>query len=83
MTEKRYLWAVQTEDGREVISAMAEVAKVGDVTVTVGKKGLVIKHGDEVIASEPKPPEGDLYLHRWPANDKNGTPVTRKVDRDG
>lgn len=81
MKTKNYLFAVQDETGREIVSATVEVEKVSEVyalledgQVSLQQKGILLE-GPEYIS------EGtELTLYRWDADDKvNGGFVSHKV----
>ena len=78
MAVRSYLWAVQTDDGREVCSATADVAKVSEVKARVVGGQVEIHRGDQVLASAPNP-GGTIDLHRWPAEDKLSKSVSSRV----
>ena len=79
----RYLLAVQDDNGRELVSGYAEVAKVGDISATVDEHGKVIIRDGETVIAEGGEADQDtvLTLHRWEAEDKLGKPVSKKVSR--
>lgn len=72
-----YLWAVQDNQGRELISWRAE-AKVSDVKAVRenGKIKLVYK---EDVMGQVDDSGGDVQLHRWPAGDKLSDPVSTAI----
>jgi hypothetical protein len=76
---KKYLFAVQDQNGREVLAAEIETDKVSDVTATIsdGKVSLE-REGEEITSLEVT--EGQvLTLHRWPADDKLSEPVSKPI----
>lgn len=75
-----YLFAVQDNTGREVLSKYHEVDKVSTISaVATGGSVDLVADGDPIATAED--PGGDLWLYRWPADDKLGTPVKHKVSR--
>lgn len=76
-----YLFGVQGEDGREVVSWLGDVKKVGDVQAEVDGGRVRLRHLDDVVATAEHSTEGDLFLHRWKADDRLAEPVTHKVKR--
>lgn len=76
----QYLFAVQDENGREVVSWKGDVDKVSEVEASEDPNGVVvISHGGEVVAEATRDGDGSLTLHRWPADDKLAKPVSRAV----
>lgn len=75
-----YLFAVQTREGREVVSTSFDVDKVSTVSAVVDGERVVLRHDGDELASGVDP-GGDLRLHRWPADDKLSDPVTHRVRR--
>lgn len=77
-----YLYAIQSEDGREVCSWQGEVDKVGDVTAEIGPGNTVhLRHGSELVATGATQSDAVLTLHRWGA-DKLADPVSHPVAAD-
>lgn len=74
------LYAVQDENGREVVSAHVDVEKVSDVRA-VYEPGNVVSLVFEDLVIEQAPHSGDspLTLYRWPSDDKLADPVERPV----
>lgn len=77
---KSYLYAVQDEQGREVVSFTAEVEKVSEVSAEPGPGDTIrLMQHDVLLASAELPSEGKLTLYRWPADDKLSDPVAHPV----
>ena len=86
MAGRAYLFAVQDENGREVLSATIDgLERVSEVsayerhneaddsyTVVIDWNGVEVDFADSSLTSE-------LTLHRWPADDKLARPVSHKV----
>jgi len=76
---KSFLYAVQDQNGREIVSAVVEVEKVGDVTASV-KDNLVTLSTPGLDQVERVPKGAELTLHRWDADDKLAEPVSHPVE---
>lgn len=76
-----YLFAVQDQNGREVIAVKAEVDKVGDISAAIQDDKLNILYRGDVIGTATDLPEGPLMLHRWKVKDKLAEPVSKSVKR--
>lgn len=79
---KAYLFAVQTESGHEIVAAKIETPKVSTVEAHRLANGLVtITNDGDVVETSKIHTQGDeeLTLYRWPAHDKTGKPVAKKV----
>ena len=76
-----YLYAVQDRNGREYLSATVDgVERFSDVTALRQHDSLtIVFDGDVEVAGPVSDPGGDLFFHRWPAENKLATPVTHPV----
>lgn len=75
-----YLYAVQDQNGREVVSAHVDVEKVSDVHAELVGDQVVLAFEDLIIEQgDYWPTTGQLTLHRWPSDDKLATPVSHPV----
>lgn len=75
-----YLYAVQDQDGRELLSSVIEPTKVSDVTAVLDSKGNVILYHEGREVDRRKGEDGKTYkLHRVPADDKLKAPVSHAV----
>lgn len=75
-----YLYAVQDENGREIVSAHVDVEKVSDVTASFGESTVQLLFEDVVIDEAAWLAEdGPVTLHRWPSDDKLAKPVSHPV----
>lgn len=81
-----YLYAVQDNQGREIVSAHVDVEKVGDVTAhllhveATDDYRAVLAFEDVEIDSASTNGEVDVVLCRWPSDDKLSEPVKHPVD---
>lgn len=77
------LYAVQDNQGREVISAHVDVEKVSDVSAyhEVGHDKVSLLFDDDVVidSGTTSAAAGTLTLCRWPSDDKLAEPVKHKV----
>ena len=74
-----HLYAVQDEQGREIVSAHVDVERVSDVTATQDPDGNVYLLFEDLTIEHAPDPGGKLTLHRWPSDDKLATPVSHPV----
>ncbi len=76
-----YLYAVQDNQGREIVSAHVDVEKVGDVTARKDPEYDTVElvFEDIVIEQGRYDGEGSLTLCRWPSDDKLAEPVKHPV----
>lgn len=74
-----YLYAVQDEQGREVVSAHVDVEKVTDVTAKKDGDVVDLVFEDIVIETGDYSGEGRLTLLRVPSDDKLADPVRHPV----
>lgn len=85
-SKKKYLFAVQKASGHELVSAMLEVAKVGDVQAQRLPNGTVrLVHDGEVVATSGLTVEEneEITLHRWVYSKKLDEPVSHPVPAYG
>jgi hypothetical protein len=75
---KHFLYAVQTEEGRELWSATLEVVRVGDVQAYTRDGDLVVEHEQHRVFKLDSAP-ATMFLLRWPADDKLAEPVRHRV----
>ncbi len=79
-TTQSYLYAVQDDQGREIVSAHVEVEKVSDVRAVYDAGNTVsLVFEDIVIEQGHHDGSGPLTLHRWPSDDKLAQPVSHPV----
>lgn len=80
---KSYLYAVQDQDGRELLSWQGEVEKVGDITAEhrIAQIALV-QEGTGTLALGDVVEGFDYTLYRWPADDKLAEPVAHRITVD-
>lgn len=76
---KKYLYAVQDENGREVLAAEVETDKVSSVKATFDGDEIVLQKDGDTVAKAPAEPARTYRLHRWPADDKLSEPVSKTV----
>ena len=76
---KKYLYAVQDENGREILAAEVETEKVSRVTAERQDGEVVLLLDGEKITSAPVPDEKVVRLHRWPSDDKLSEPVSKPI----
>lgn len=78
-----YLYAVQDDQGRELISEHVDVEKVSDVEARFAHRGdqdVVQLHFDGIVLKEADVDGGEvLSLCRWPSHDKTATAVCRPI----
>lgn len=74
-----YLYAVQDDQGREIVSAHVDVELVGDVTAKREGDTVDLNFEDVVIETGDYFGEGALTLWRWPSDDKLAAPVGHPV----
>ena len=74
-----FLYAIQDQDGREIVSAHVDVEQVSDVTAVKAGDTVDIVFEDIVIETGDYFDEGKLTLYRWPSDDKLATPVAHLV----
>lgn len=80
-----YLYAVQDDQGREVVSAHVDVEKVGDVTAVLieseasGDVGAALMFEDIEIDRGSSNGNVNLRLLRWPSDDKLSEPVEHSI----
>jgi hypothetical protein len=83
---KSYLYAVQDDQGREVVSWSGEVEKVSDVTAKAESQGnsedtvYLLDAEGKILSSALVAGAKGLVLHRWPADDKLSAPVSHAVE---
>jgi len=76
---KHFLYAVQTEEGRELWSATLEVTRVSDVQAYTRDGDLIVEHEQHRMFKLDNAGETEMTLLRWPADDKLAEPVRHKV----
>jgi hypothetical protein len=76
---KKYLYAVQDENGREILSAEVETDQVSEVTAKAIKDEVVLRVKSEEVARAAFSADQKLQIHRWPADDKLSEPVSKKI----
>ena len=77
---KEYLYAVQDETGREVVSIKFTTDKVSQVFASRKKDTVSLCHvEDGTMAVGKYAGEGPLTLCRWDADDKLADPVSHPV----
>lgn len=80
-----YLYAVQDQNGREVVSAHVDVERVSDVhaelveSEAAGDTGAALYFEDIEIDRGSANGQVELTLYRWPSDDKLATPVSHPV----
>lgn len=76
-----FLYAVQDDQGREIVSAHVDVEKVSDVTVDhdIDTDEVLLTFEGIPIERGMYHGEGSLTLCRWPSDDKLAKPVKHPV----
>ncbi len=74
-----YLYAVQDEQGREIVSAHVDVEKVTDITAVRSGDVVDLMFEDVIVKTGDYFGEGQLTLLRWPSDDKLADPVRHPV----
>lgn len=74
-----FLYAIQDEQGREIVSAHVDVEQVSDVTAVRSGDTVDLTFEDIVIETGDYFEDGQLTLHRWPSDDKLAAPVSHPV----
>lgn len=74
-----YLYAVQDDQGREIVSAHVDVEKVTDITASYRDKIVTLSFEDLDVQSGSYDGDGTLTLWRWPSDDKLAEPVGHPV----
>ena len=74
-----YLYAVQDDNGREVVSAHVDVEKVSDVEAHRQDGNVQLRFEDVVIEETPYDVDSLLTLFRWPSDAKLADAVERPV----
>jgi hypothetical protein len=77
---KSYLYYIQDEDGREVVSATVEVERVSEVSaVRAGEHVALHQAGAGSVAVGEYAGEQQLTLYRVPSDDKLARPVAHPL----
>lgn len=76
---KTYLYAVQDDNGRELLAIEAEVEKVSEVKAAFDGGDIVLLKGKTEITRAAADDSKTWTLHRWPADDKLSAPVSHRV----
>ena len=78
-----YLYAVQDDQGREIVSAHVDVEKVSDVTAVIDRRGdedvVELRFEDLVIEGAVIDGGEVLSLCRWRSHDKTAAAVCRPI----
>ncbi len=78
-TTQSYLYAVQDDQGREIVSAYVEVENVSDISAHRDGDTVELRFEDIVVEAGEYTGDGRLTLHRWPSDDKLAQPVSHPV----
>ena len=76
---KKYLYAVQDENGREVLAAEIETDKVSSVSAKLEDGKAVLEFNGEKVTEADVREGASLKLHRWPADDKLSEPTSKSL----